>query len=195
MNYKKIGPALLFFAVFLSFSVFVFLLSTNKISLAYNDGYQPDQPLPFSHKVHVVDHGMDCRFCHTSVEEGRHAGVPSLDICMSCHLTVKSSSPHIQKLVQAYTDKEPVIWEKVHLLPDFVKFHHGLHIKALAGGGVGGIPPSGEKVKKACTICHGPVENMGLMYQHNSLSMGQCVQCHRENKHKGASDECSKCHY
>ena len=195
MNYKKIGPALVFFALFLSFSVFIFLLSTNKISLAYNDGYQPDQPLPFSHKVHVADHGMDCRFCHTSVEEGRHAGVPSLDICMSCHLTVKTGSPHIQKLVQAYTDKEPVIWEKVHLLPDFVKFHHGLHIKALAGGGVGGIPPSGEKVKKACTLCHGSVENMGLMYQHNSLSMGQCVQCHRENKHKGASDECSKCHY
>ena len=187
-------PVLLFFVLFLGFSVFVFLLSTNKISLAYNDGYQPDQPLPFSHKTHVGDNGMDCRFCHTSVEEGRHAGVPSLDICMSCHLTVKPDSPHIQKLITAYTNKEPIVWEKVHLLPDFVKFNHALHIKALAGG-TGKIPPSGEKVKRACTTCHGRVEDMGLMYQHNSLSMGQCVKCHRENKHKGGSDECSKCHY
>ena len=194
MSGGQVLPAVIFFILLLGLSIFVFLLSTNKISIAYNDGYQPDQPLPFSHKVHVSEHGMDCRFCHTSVEEGKHAGVPSLDICMSCHLTVKADSPHIQKLITAYTNKEPIVWEKVHLLPDFVKFNHALHIKALTGG-IGKIPPSGEKVKKACTTCHGRVEDMGIMYQHNSLSMGQCVQCHRENKHKGASDECSKCHY
>ena len=192
---KKAVAALFFFFVLLSISLFIFLISNNKIRLAYNNDYQPDQPIPFSHKLHAGEYQMDCRYCHTAVEEGRHAGVPSLDICMNCHLTVKPDSPWIQKLVEAYQNDQPVVWEKVHLLPDFVKFNHSLHIKALSGGFTqASLPPSKKQVRKACTTCHGKVENMEIMYQHESLSMGWCVQCHRKDEHK-APINCSTCHY
>lgn len=193
---KKVVAALFFFFVLLSISLFIFLISSNKIRLGYNNDYQPDQPIPFSHKLHVGEYQMDCRYCHTAVEEGRHAGVPSLDICMNCHLTVKPDSPWIQKLVEAYQNDQPVVWEKVHLLPDFVKFNHSLHIKALSGGftQASHLPPSKEQVRKACTTCHGKVEKMEIMYQHESLSMGWCVQCHRKEEHK-APINCSTCHY
>ncbi len=136
---------------------------------------------------------MDCRFCHTAVEEGRHAGVPSLDICMNCHLTVKPNSPYIKQMTTAYQNNTPVVWEKVHLLPDFVKFNHSLHIKALAGKAQS-LPPSGEKVRSACITCHGKVENMEIMYQKESLSMGWCLECHRKEEHQ-APINCSTCHY
>ena len=186
----------MFFAVLFSFCGFVYLLSTNKIAVAYNDGYQPEQPLPFSHALHAGRYKMDCRYCHTEVEQGRHAGVPSLDICMNCHLTVKTNSPWIKKLTQAYQNKQPIVWEKVHLLPDFVKFNHSLHLNKLAGGlHKGGLPfVSGENVRKTCTTCHGPVESMEEIYQHSPLSMGWCVQCHRKEENK-APVNCSTCHY
>ena len=190
---KKGIAALFFFFIFLGLSVFIFLISNNKINLGYNNNYQPDQPIPFSHKIHAGDYQMDCRYCHTTVEEGRHAGVPSLDICINCHLTVKPNSPWIQKIITAYEKNQPVIWEKVHLLPDFVKFNHSLHLKALAGGTVT-LPPSKEQVIKTCTTCHGKVENMEIMYQHKALSMGWCVECHRKEEHK-APTNCSTCHY
>ena len=193
---RAVGLALVFFFIFACLSVFIFLISNNKIRVAYNNNYQPDQPIPFSHAVHVGEYQMDCRYCHTAVEEGRHAGVPSLDICMNCHLTVKPESPWIQKIRTAYEEKKPVVWEKVHLLPDFVKFNHSLHIKALVGKTTGpaGLPPSGQQVRKTCTTCHGKVENMEIMYQHESLSMGWCVQCHRKEEHQ-APLNCTTCHY
>ena len=193
---KKMTAALFFFFIFSGFSLFVFLISNNMIRLGYNNDYQPDQPIPFSHAIHVGQYQMDCRYCHTAVEEGRHAGVPSLDICMNCHLTVKPDSPHIQKLREAYENNQPIVWEKVHLLPDFVKFNHSLHIKALSGRFTESaqLPPSGEQVRKTCTTCHGTVENMEIMYQHESLSMGWCVQCHRKEENK-APINCSTCHY
>ena len=194
-NKKAIG-ALFFFFMFFGLALFIFLLSTNKIRLAYNNDYEPDQPIPFSHAIHVGQYQMDCRYCHTAVEEGRHAGVPSLDICMNCHLTVKPDSPYIQKLVEAYGNNKTIIWEKVHLLPDFVKFNHSLHIKALSGrfSQTSHLPPSGDQVRQSCTTCHGKVENMEIMYQHESLSMGWCVQCHRKEENKAAIN-CSTCHY
>ena len=193
---KKVTAAVFFFFILLSLSLFIFLISNNKIRLAYNNNYQPDQPIPFSHAIHVGQYQMDCRYCHTAVEEGRHAGVPSLDICMNCHLTVKPDSPHIQKLIAAYEDNQPIVWEKVHLLPDFVKFNHSLHIKALSSGfaEASQIPSSGEQIRKTCTTCHGKVENMEIMYQHESLSMGWCIQCHRKEENK-APTNCSTCHY
>ena len=193
---KKMMAAGFFFFIFLSFSLFIFLISNNKIRLAYNNNYQPDQPIPFSHAIHIGQYQMDCRYCHTAVEEGRHAGVPSLDICMNCHLTVKPDSPHIQKLRTAYENNQPIVWEKVHLLPDFVKFNHSLHIKALSSGfaETSQLPPSKEQIQKTCTTCHGKVENMEIMYQHESLSMGWCVQCHRKEENK-APTNCSTCHY
>ncbi len=192
---KKIISACFFLVIFAGLSLFIFLISNNQLVLGYNVNYQPDQPISFSHKLHAGTYGIDCRYCHTAVEQGRHASVPSLDICMNCHLSVKVESPVIQQLRQAYEDNQPVLWEKVHLLPDFVKFNHSAHIKALAGRFVSGsLPASGEQVRKTCTTCHGTVENMEIMYQHESLSMGWCIQCHRKEENQ-APINCSTCHY
>ena len=140
------------------------MLTNNKISLFYNDGYQPDQPIPFSHKLHAGEYGIDCRYCHTSVDVGRHSSIPSLNVCMNCHRLIKTDSPWIKKITTAYNENKPIYWEKVSLLPDHVKFSHFHHIKA----------------GKDCTVCHGPVQEMETVYQHKSLSMGWCVNCHRQ---------------
>ena len=190
---KKIISASFFLVGALGLSLFIFLISNNQLVLGYNINYQPDQPIPFSHNLHAGEYGIDCRYCHTAVEQGRHASIPSLDICMNCHLSVKVESPLIQQLRQAYEDKKPVLWEKVHLLPDFVKFNHSAHIKALAGRS-GHLPASSEQVRKTCTTCHGKVENMEILYQHESLSMGWCIQCHRKEENQ-APINCSTCHY
>ncbi len=195
-NKTKTAGALVFLVFLLSVSLFIYLISSNKIAVAYNTNYQPDQPIPFSHALHVGQYQMDCRYCHTQVEQGRHAGVPSLDICMNCHLAVKTKSPWIQKLTKAYQNKTSIAWQKVHLLPDFVKFNHSLHIKALAGRfhKDGMAFASSHQVKKTCTTCHGPVETMDVMYQHHSLSMGWCVNCHRKEENQ-APINCTTCHY
>ncbi len=145
-------------------SAVIYAVSNNKVVVGYNKGYMPDQPIPFSHELHAGQYKMDCRYCHTSVEVSRHASVPSLNICMNCHLVVKVDSPWIQKMAEAYNKGEPIAWQKVHLLPDHVKFNHAPHIRA-------GVD---------CTSCHGPVQTMEVVYQYSSLSMGWCVNCHRE---------------
>ncbi len=195
-NRARIAGAIIFFFILIGLCVFIYLITNNKIALAYNNNYQPDQPIPFSHKIHAGQYKMDCRYCHTEVEKGRHATVPSLDICMNCHLTVKTDSPWIQKLTAAYQNKQPIAWQKVHLLPDFVKFNHAPHLKALTAHPQTPILsfPSGHQVRKTCTVCHGPVENMETIYQHSSLSMGWCVNCHRKKEHQ-APINCSTCHY
>ena len=153
---------------FLVLSVVVYLLTNNKISLFYNEGYKPDQPLPFSHKLHAGQYKIDCLYCHAGVEVSSHSSIPSLEVCMNCHRVVKTDSPWIQKLQEAYVEGKSIPWEKVHLLPDFVKFSHYPHI--LAG--------------KECRTCHGPVEEMEKVYQFKSLSMGFCVNCHRKPPEK-----------
>lgn len=198
LSYNKrqtIGAAIFLF-ILIGLSIFIYLIANNKIALAYNNNYQPDQPIPFSHKIHAGQYKMDCRYCHTEVEQGRHATVPSLDICMNCHLTVKTDSPWIQKLTEAYQNEQPIAWQKVHLLPDFVKFNHALHFKALTSHSQTPVLsfPSSHQVRKTCTICHGPVENMETIYQHSSLSMGWCVNCHRKKEHQ-APINCTTCHY
>lgn len=149
---------------FLALSMGVYLLTNNKISLLYNDGYKPDQPLPFSHKLHAGEYKIDCLYCHAGVEVSHHSPIPSLEVCMNCHRVIKTESPWIKKLQEAYVEGKSIPWQKVHLLPDFVKFSHYPHI--LAG--------------KECRTCHGPVEEMEKVYQFKSLSMGFCVNCHRK---------------
>ena len=163
LSKKPVGAIfiLVFFALVF---VYFYMLTNNKISLFYNDGYQPDQPIPFSHKLHAGEYGMDCRYCHSGVDVGRHSSIPSLNVCMNCHRLVKTDSPWIKKITEAYNENKPIYWEKVHLLPDHVKFSHFHHIKA----------------GKDCRVCHGPVEEMDVVYQHSSLSMGWCVNCHRQ---------------
>ncbi len=159
-------------------SLFTYALTQNKIVIGYNQGYMPDQPIPFSHELHSGQYGMDCAFCHSSAEVSRHASIPSLNVCMSCHLVVATQSEHIQKLTQAYYAGQSIAWEKVHLLPDHVKFDHSAHIQA----------------GTSCNTCHGPVESMPVVYQWSSLSMGWCVNCHRQPEHN-APLNCTTCHY
>jgi len=131
-------------------------------------GYQPYQPIPYSHKLHADLLGMDCRYCHRMVETGPHATIPDAVTCMGCHLQVKKDSEFLKPLRDAYgdgkVDNPPIEWTKVHLLPDFAYFHHAVHLKA----GVG------------CTSCHGRVDHMEIVRQVEPLSMGWCLECHRD---------------
>jgi hypothetical protein len=150
-------------------------------SIGYNQGYAPEQPIPFSHELHAGNYKIQCLYCHSTAERANHSAIPSLNVCMNCHMLVAIDKPAIQKLSEAYNNNAPIAWNKVHLLPDFVKFNHKRHVQHF------GAP-------QACHKCHGPVESMDVMYQYSSLSMGFCVNCHRDPANK-ASDSCSTCHY
>lgn len=175
---KRSIVAIVGIALFLGTCVYIWAISNNKFVMGYNIGYQPDQPIPFSHKLHAGHYHINCRYCHANAGRERHATVPSLNICMNCHIQVKTSSPWIKKIQQAYYSGKPIEWQKVHLLPDFVKFNHAAHI--LAG--------------KQCQTCHGPVETMDTVHQAKSLAMGWCIQCHRKPENH-APTTCGTCHY
>lgn len=140
-------------------------------------GYAPSQPIPFSHKLHAGERKIDCKYCHTSVGRSTHSNVPSSAVCMNCHQHVKTDSPHIQKLTEAYEKGTPIQWVNVYVLPDFVYFNHERHVAR-------GV---------SCDTCHGNVQEMEKVYQATTLSMGWCVNCHREQK-PAAPIECSTCH-
>jgi hypothetical protein len=122
------------------------------------------QPVPFSHKHHVGGLGVDCRYCHTSVEESAFASIPPTKTCMTCHSQIWLNAPMLEPVRASFRNNESLRWTKVHDLPDFVYFNHGIHINK----GVG------------CVTCHGRVDQMPLMWQENSLQMEWCLQCHRE---------------
>lgn len=175
---KKIIGGALGLGLLLGLTVFVYLLTNNKISFGYNEGYEPDQPIPYSHALHAGKLQIDCQYCHSTADVSRHASVPPLNVCMNCHMTVKTDSPWIQKLSEAYNSGKTIEWQKVHLLPDFVKFSHAQHIKA----------------GKACQECHGPIQEMETVYQYSTMSMGWCVECHRQPENN-APTNCATCHY
>jgi len=170
-------------------------------------GYQPTQPIAFSHKLHSGEHQINCAYCHTSVYKAKSANIPSANICMNCHSQIKTESPEIKKIYRAIERKQPIQWVRVHNLPDLAYFNHSQHTQ------VGGLQ---------CQTCHGPVQNMEVVYQYSALTMGWCINCHREmpinsrdnkyydnlvklhdTKNAGApftvssngGTECSKCHY
>jgi hypothetical protein len=143
----------------------------------YNQGYQPVQPIAFSHELHVGQNKMQCQYCHNQTERSRDANIPALSTCMNCHLTVKTDSPEIKKLRDAYDNKKSIEWVKVHMLPDHVQFNHAAHLAR----GVN------------CQTCHGPIETMARVYQFSTLNMGWCVNCHRQPENK-APLNCSTCH-
>lgn len=122
-----------------------------------------DQPVPFSHKHHVRAIGIDCRFCHTSVQKSSFAGIPSTDICMNCHSQIWSDSPMLEPVRESYRTGKSIPWNRVNWLPDFVYFNHSIHVKK----GVG------------CATCHGQVDQMPLTFKHASLYMEWCLECHR----------------
>ena len=127
-------------------------------------GYQPEQPLPYSHQLHAGILKIPCLYCHSGALKSRHAGVPSVEKCMNCHKVTKVDSPDIKKLAALYTSGEALRWQRIHLLPDHVYFDHRPHVNA-------GI---------LCQTCHGEVQTMPVVYQNMSMRMGNCLGCHRD---------------
>ena len=161
-------------------------------------GYQPAQPINFSHKVHAGDNQIQCLYCHSSADKSRVAGIPAASTCMNCHTKILNNSAEIQKIASALAANKPIEWVKVNDLPDHVAFNPSRHVTA------------GLK----CQQCHGPVETVDRVEQFDTLSMGMCVACHRthrevtldENgratvtkeatpKRLMASTDCSVCHH
>jgi len=126
-------------------------------------GVAKDQPVPFSHKHHVGDDGIDCRYCHTSVETSPFAGLPPTETCMGCHSQIWTNAEILEPVRASYRTGQSLEWTRIHDLPDFVYFNHSIHINK----GIG------------CSTCHGQVDQMPLMYKVNTLFMQWCVQCHR----------------
>jgi len=176
-------------------------------SVGLHKGYQPVQPIAFSHKLHAGQYKIACQYCHIGVEKGKSATIPSTNICMNCHTYIQEGSRYgtkeIAKILESWQTGKPIEWVRIHNLPDLVYFNHAQHVK------VGGI---------ACQTCHGPVEEMEEVYQYSDLSMGWCINCHRQTKvdltanpyyerlHQALKEktvtveqigglECSKCHY
>ncbi|MEM7495035.1 MAG: cytochrome c3 family protein [Myxococcota bacterium] len=127
-------------------------------------GYEPSQPVPFSHELHAGQLGIDCRVCHTSVETGHQAGIPPTKTCMDCHASIKPDSVQLAPVHQSWADDSPIAWTRVHKLPDYAYFDHSAHIQA-------GV---------ACLHCHGHVERMPRIRQVEPLSMSWCLECHRD---------------
>lgn len=193
------------------------------MGIGVTTNYMPSQPIEFSHKIHAGQNGIDCNYCHTSARKSKHSGIPSADLCMNCHTYINEGTltgkAEIQKIYDAIGfdpdsrtyiegyEQKPIEWVRIHNLPDHAYFNHSQHVVA------GGLE---------CQDCHGPVEEMDVLYQYSELTMGWCVDCHRETevkmegnnyythlheqlkeKYKGEKItvdkmgglECAKCHY
>ena len=139
-------------------------------------GYKPDQPIPFSHKLHAGDRKIACEYCHNGARRSKSAVIPSMASCMGCHQAVATDKEPIKYLTKKYKSNESIEWVKVHDLPDHVRFSHKPHILA----------------NVSCESCHGPVETMEKVGQWAPLQMGWCIGCHKENN---ANISCQGCHY
>ncbi len=128
-----------------------------------NVGYAPEQPVPYSHALHAGELGIDCRYCHTSVEKAAFAAIPPTETCMNCHARIRTKSPKLEPVRESWDTGKSVEWVKVHDLPDYAYFNHSAHVTR----GIG------------CVSCHGRVDQMDVVYQHEMLSMGWCLDCHR----------------
>lgn len=142
----------------------VWYYGTNK---HFEVGYTPEQPVPYSHKLHAGDMGIDCRYCHSTIEEGAFAAVPPAQTCMNCHSKVRTTSPALEPIRQSFATGKSVPWVQIHNLPDYVYFDHSVHLSS----GVG------------CESCHGRVDQMVEVSQVKPLTMGWCLDCHRDSAH------------
>ncbi len=127
-------------------------------------GYQPTQPVSFSHKLHAGELGFSCVYCHSHVEESPQSNVPPTQTCMNCHQAVKGTSPLLAQVRESWASGEPIPWNRVHMTPDYVYFNHSIHVRR----GVG------------CVSCHGKVNEMEIVRHDQPLSMSWCLSCHRE---------------
>jgi len=164
----KIVPVIIFLG---AFGWQAKMVATDAIKLGRQQNYAPDQPVKFSHKVHVGENGIDCKYCHTTVADGKSAGIPAANLCMNCHVIIRegtnSGKFEIAKVVNAVESGKPIEWVRIHNLPEHVFFSHAVHV----GSG-----------KIDCASCHGSVESMDIVKQQNDLSMGWCINCHRETQ-------------
>ncbi len=165
--------------------------------IGVHQGYGPEQPIAFPHKVHAGDNKIPCLYCHYGARTSRHAGIPPASVCMNCHNVLEKQTVEIEKLKEAVLQERPIRWVKIHNLPDFVYFNHSQHV-------LSGV---------ACQSCHGPVETMERVKQVSPLTMGWCLQCHREHAKLPVGDfqraalsltqrqkpaaglDCASCHY
>ena len=165
--------------------------------IGIHHGYTPKQPIAFPHKVHAGDNKIPCLYCHYAARTSRHAGIPPASVCMNCHTILEKQTVEIEKLKEAVDQQRPIRWVKVHNLPDFVYFNHSQHV-------LSGV---------ACQRCHGAVETMNTVSQVAPLTMGWCLQCHREHAKLPVGDfqraalglkekqkpvaglDCASCHY
>ena len=128
-------------------------------------GYQPTQPVPFSHSIHVNQLGLDCRYCHDGVEKSWYSNVPAADTCINCHSAVRADDPKLEPIRASYKDEnKPVEWVQIHKLPDYVYFNHSVHVNR-------GV---------SCVECHGRVDKMDEVRHEKHFSMTFCLDCHRE---------------
>ena len=165
--------------------------------IGIHQGYAPRQPIAFPHKVHAGDNRIPCLYCHYAARTSRHAGIPPESLCMNCHSMLEKQTAEVEKLLEAVQQRRPIKWIKIHNLPDFVYFNHSQHV-------VSGVE---------CQRCHGPIEQMDQVRQAAPLTMGWCLDCHREHAHipvaslsraaqslssqpvPTAGLDCSSCHY
>jgi hypothetical protein len=160
---NTVSKLTIFGAVFLIGGLLWLLAELNRSSYVTQANVVRPQPVPFSHKHHVSGLGIDCRYCHTAVERSAFAGIPSTSTCMNCHSQIWTNSPMLEPVRESYRTGQPLRWNRVHNLAEFVYFNHGIHVNK----GVG------------CATCHGPVDQMPLVSQENSLLMEWCLDCHR----------------
>lgn len=143
--------------------VLLFILNFNRTPYVTQAFIAREQPVQFSHKHHVGDDGIDCRYCHTTVEQTASAGLPATKTCMNCHSQLFANVPYLEIVRESWRSGKPIKWTRVHDLPDFAYFNHSIHVNK----GVG------------CSSCHGRVDLMPLMWNTQSLQMEWCLSCHR----------------
>ena len=154
----------IFGALFVVTGAFLLMGAVNRSPYVTQQNVVIDQPVPFSHSHHVAGLGIDCRFCHTTVEQSASAGIPSSKVCMTCHSQIWTGAPMLEAVRESYRSDESIAWSRVHDLPDFAYFDHSIHLSK----GIG------------CVSCHGRVDEMPLMSRANTLNMEWCLSCHRE---------------
>jgi hypothetical protein len=143
-------------------------------------GYAPEQPIPYSHKLHADELGIDCRYCHSNVERSQEAMIPPTQTCMGCHAVVKADSPKLAALRDSWKSGNPVPWVRVHKLPEHAYFDHSAHFLLRAGAPTRARVPAGGAGGVGCVSCHGRVDQMEVVRLDTPLSMGWCLECHRE---------------
>lgn len=204
------SPGFIFLVTFIVAGVGFKTVVDGLYTIGVQQGYQPKQPIAFSHKIHAGQYEIDCKYCHTGTIKGKSANIPSPNICMNCHSQIKvgtnTGEAEIAKIYAAVQNNKPIEWVRIHNLPDLAYFNHQQHVV------VGGVE---------CQTCHGPIQEMDVVKQYSLLTMGWCIDCHRktdvntkgneyydklvklhDEKKNGKMKvedigglECSKCHY